>query len=276
MSIFTETSPGIMLPVPADLAVNDLVAILFTVWAAATAVVILPWVIRVWVKNKDSTPFFMFIGGIICCTIEPMLDNLGHLWWPTDLPGPAFVGYSLNVPYLIVASYPGFLGMISYWAYTKMRDGLDVKAFFQIFLLLTATDLILEMPGTALGAFVYYGDQPFKVLGYPMAWTWINAMAMLTAGFMLWTVEPHLKGIKRAFIILIPVMGGSAGYAMSGWLFWLALNWEMPMFLAYFLTLVSLPITLVIVYFFAIVVEKSSVGRETAVASAVSPAVSPA
>ena len=272
MSIFTETSPGVMLPVPDGLEVNDLVAILFSVWAAATAIVLLPWVIRVWIKDKDSTPFFMFLGGIICCTIEPMLDNLGHLWWPTDLPGPAFVGYSLNVPYLILFSYPGFLGLISYWAYTRMRNGLDKKGVFSVFALLCITDLILEMPGTALGAFVYYGDQPYEVLGYPLAWTWINALAMLTAGFVLWMVEPHLKGIQRGLVIVIPVMGGTAGYGASGWLFWLALNWEMPMVLVYFLTLMSLAFTLVFVYFIGIVVENASAGRETASVPSMSPA----
>lgn len=268
MSIFTETSPGVMLPVPADLAVNDLVAILFTVWAAATAIVLLPWVVRVWLKDKDVIPLCMFLGGIICCTIEPMLDNLGHLWWPTDLPGPAFVGYSLNVPYLIAFSYPGFLGMVSYWAYTRMRDGLDQKAFFNLFFILCFADLILEMPGTALGAFVYYGDQPYKILGYPLAWTWINAFAMFSAGFMLWAVEPYLKGAKRAFIIVIPVMGGTAGYGASGWLFWLALNWEMPMVMAYLLTLFSLGFTLVIVYFMSLAMVNSSANRQTLAAQA--------
>lgn len=268
MSIFTETSPGVMLPVPPDLAVNDLVAILFTVWAAATAIVLLPWVVRVWMKDNDPIPLCMFLGGIICCTIEPMLDNLGHLWWPTDLPGPAFVGYNLNVPYLIAFSYPGFLGMVSYWAYTKMRGGLTQKAFFQIFGILCFADLILEMPGTALGAFVYYGDQPYKILGYPLAWTWINAFAMFSAGYMLWAVAPYLKGIKKAFIIVIPVMGGTAGYGASGWLFWLALNWEMPMYLAYLLTLLSLGFTLVVVYFMSLAMEHSPANREALAAKA--------
>ena len=263
MSIFTEISPGKMLPVPEGLAVNDLVAVLFTVWAAATALVLLPWVIRVWLKDNDPTPFCMMIGGVLCSTLEPMLDNLGHLWWPTDLPGPAFIGYSLNVPYLIPCSYAGFLGMISYWTYTKMRDGIDVKGLFVVFLVVCVSDMLLEIPGTALGAYVYYGDQPFELLGFPMAWAWINAIAMLFGGFLLWAIRPHLTGMKRALIILVPVMGGSAGYGVSGWLFFLALNWEMPMYLAYLLTLISLALSLLIVYFVAMVVGNSSSGRVT-------------
>ena len=104
-----EMSPGKVLPVPEDLVVNDIVANLFTVWAGGFGLAVIPWALYRLFKSKDDLPILMIGGGFIVSILEPMLDHLGHLWWPTDLPGPAFQGFDLNIPYLIPPCYVFFI-----------------------------------------------------------------------------------------------------------------------------------------------------------------------
>ncbi|WP_342806340.1 hypothetical protein [Alteromonas sp. M12] len=258
MSIFSEISPGVVLPVPEDYFANDLVAMLFTIWGGGFAFVLIPWVLRSWIKDGDKTLMWMWLGGLICSVIEPMLDHLGHLWYPTNLPGPAFIGFDLHIPYLIPPCYVAFISMTGYWAYTKMRDGLDLKGLFMVWLIIASTDLALEIPGTATGAYTYYGDVPFKILGFPMAWSWLNGTSMLMVGFLLWLVKPHLKGNSSAFIMLVPVIAMGASYGMTAWPYFMALNWEMPVYMTYLLTVLSLLLCLLVVRFVGAVVSSQS------------------
>lgn len=251
-----EMSPGVVLPVPDDLMVNDLVANLFTIWAGGFGLAVIPWALYRLKKSNDSIPILMIIGGFICSVLEPMLDYLGHLWWPTDLPGPSFVGYSLNVPYLIPPCYVFFIAMTGYWAYLQMKKGLDLKGVFVVWFLISMTDVIMEMPGTALGAYVYYGDASFKVLGFPVAWGWLNGTSMFMTGVLLYLVEPHLKGIHRLFIIFVPIVAMGASYGATAWPYFISLNWEMPWIATRILTLVSLVFCIMMVRLSAVLVAK--------------------
>lgn len=246
-----EMSPGEILPVPADYMANEVVGMLFTVWAGGFGIAVIPWALYRWAKKNDDIPVMMIIGGFICSLLEPMLDILGHLWWPTNLPGPAFIGYDLNVPLLIPPCYVFFIAMTGYWAYLKMKQGLDVKGVFVIWLLISMTDVIMEMPGTATGAYTYYGDASFKVLGFPLAWGWLNGTSMLMTGFTLWLIEPYLKGKNRLFIIGVPIFAMGAAYGMVAWPYFMSLNWPMPWIATRLLTLLSLVLCIILVRFVA-------------------------
>ncbi len=249
-----EMSPGVILTDPADLVVNDLVATLFTVWAGSFGLAVIPWALYRLYKSGDSIPSLMIIGGLIVSVLEPMLDHIGHLWWPTDLPGPAFVGYDLHVPYLIPPCYVFFIAMTGYWAYLKMKQCLDVKGVFVVWFLISMTDLIMEIPGTALGAYTYYGDASFKIFGFPMAWGWLNGTSMFMTGVLLFLVEPYLKGTKRLLISFVPVIAMGASYGMTAWPYFMSLNWEMPWIATRVLAIFSLLLCILVVRFSAVFV----------------------
>lgn len=249
-----EIVPGDRLPVPDTYQSPEIAAVLFTIWAGGFGIAVIPWAIHRWLKQRDAVPSLMIIGGLLCSLLEPMLDHLGHLWWPLNLPGPAFAGFDLNIPYLIPPCYVFFIAMTGYWAYLRMKDGLDVKGVFTIWLLIASTDIILEIPGTATGVYTYYGDASFKILGFPLAWGWLNGTSMLAVGFLLWLVEPHLKGWNRAWIALVPVVAMGAAYGMIAWPYFMSLNWDMPWIATRLLALLSLCLSLVVVRFMAAVV----------------------
>jgi hypothetical protein len=250
-----EMSPGVILPVPADYMANEVVGMLFTVWAGGFGLAVIPWALYRLFKLKDDVPILMIVGGFICSLLEPMLDMLGHLWWPTNLPGPAFIGYDLHVPFLIPPCYVFFIAMTGYWAYLKMKQGLDVKGCFTIWLLISMTDVVMEMPGTATGAYTYYGDASFKVFGFPLAWGWLNGTSMFMTGFLLWLVEPHLKGMRRLLLIPVTITAMGASYGMTAWPYFMSLNWPMPWIGTRLLTLLSLVLCLMTIRFAAAMIS---------------------
>jgi hypothetical protein len=256
-------------PVPVDLASPELIGWLFTVWAGGFGVAVIPWALYRLFKHKDDLPMWMIGGGFICSLLEPMLDHLGHLWWPTNLPGPAFQGFDLNIPWLIPPCYVFFIAMTGYWAYTRMKAGLTVKGVFLVWLMISMTDIIMEMPGTATGAYVYYGDASFKILGFPIAWGWLNGTSMLAVGALLYVVEPHLKGFNRVYLLGLVIAAMGAAYGVTAWPYFMSLNWEMPWIASRALTLVSLGMSLVLVRAIAEVVSKK---EESSVQATLAPA----
>lgn len=250
---------GKILPVPPDLMAPELVGWLFTIWAGGLGIAVFPWALYCLFKKKNDLPILMCLSGLIVSLLEPMLDTLGHLWWPTNLPGPAFIGFDLHIPWLIPPCYVFFIAMTGYWAFLQMKKGLTVKGVFIVWLLIASTDIIMEMPGTALGAYVYYGDASFKVLGFPLAWGWLNGTSMLAVGALLYIVEPHLKGWNRLYITLVCVAAMGAAYGVTAWPYFMSLNWDgLPWIATRGLTVLSLLLSLLLVRFIAAGVAKNS------------------
>lgn len=240
------SGPGTILPNSPDYVAPEWVAIGFSWWAGIFALLVLPWILGKLIKKKDSVPLFMWFGGLICSLLEPMICHLGHIWWANNMPGVAFSGFGLNIPYLIPPCYVFFMAMTGYWAYTQFQRGLRVKGVFRVFALIAMTDVILEIPGTAAGAHQYYGDVPFKVLGFPLVWGCFNGLSMLMVGFVLWVVAPHLKGARRPLIMLVPVSTMGATYGMVAWPYFLAINWPLPLYAMYLWTLLSFALSMLL------------------------------
>lgn len=250
---------GVILNIPPDVVAPHLIGLLFTIWAGAFGITVIPWAIWRLVSNKDDVPLWMIAAGLICSLLEPMLDLLGHLWWPPSLPGPAFIGYGISVPALIPPCYVFFISMTGYWAYTRMKAGIDMKGLFLVWLLISSTDIIMEMPGTAFGAYVYYGDASFKILGFPLAWGWLNGTSMLMVGVLLYAIEPILKGRQRAFLALSSVMAMGASYGATAWPYFMSLNWDgLPWIATRLLTPASLGLCITLVYFSGLYLTRST------------------
>jgi hypothetical protein len=227
----------------------------FTIWAGGMAIVVLPYVIKR-LRAGDSIPLYIWFGGFICSVCEPMLDHLGHLWWPHNLPGPAFSGYDLGVPLLIPPCYVFFIAMTGYWVYTKMDKGLQVKHVFWVFALAAARDMILEYPGLSLDVYKYYGYVPTRIGPFPWFWAWTNGAAMMTVGFVIYLAMPYLKKnpSKRPFALLIPITGFMAAYGIVGTPYFMALHWPFPKGVQWLLAAWSLAMAVLLVRVIAYVV----------------------
>lgn len=244
------------LPVPTDYQAGNVSMWLFTLWAGGFALLVLPYVLYRLVKHHDPVLLFTWIGGFICSLGEPMLDHLGHLWWPTNLPGPAFSAYDLNVPLLIPPCYVAFVAMTGYFAYRMMKRGLSVRQVFYVWLAIASTDLALEFPGVLTNVYRYYGREPFYLGNFPMHWGWLNGTGMLMVGFLLWLVVPRLQGIRKALVLLVPVTAFLGSYGMTSWPAFMSINANLSAFWMDVVDLGSLGLCLLMVWGVAEAVAK--------------------
>jgi hypothetical protein len=249
------------LPVPSDYRANHTAAVLFTIWAGGFALLALPYCIHRLRKYQDVVPLFAWLGGFILSLGEPMLDYLGHLWWPTNLPGPAFKGYGLNVPLLIPPCYAFFVSMTGYFAYRQFQRGLTVKGVFYVWLAILSTDFALEFPGVLTDVYKYYGKQPFYIGNFPLHWAWLNGTGFLVVGFLLWALVPRLQGAQTALILLVPLFAFLGSYGMTAMPAFASLNWHMSPVVQHIVDLSSLGLSLIVVRAIAEVVHT----RETVV-----------
>lgn len=249
--ITTHSYPGLTLPVPPDFLANETAMWLFTIWAAGAAILILPWTIVRQVKHRDSMPLLCWIGGLIASLNEGTIDFNLHLWWPTNLPGPAYEIFGLAVPWFMVFAYCFFLGMAGYWAYLRIERGITVKGVFIVWLLLGLSDVLLEYPGVIFDVYEYYGEHPFEFWGYPWWQAWTNATGYLLLGLMLWVFVPLLNGWSKLAIALLPVLAFHGAWGAVAWPNYIALNFhgvsEIPVFWRWVLSALSLVLCLITV-----------------------------
>ena len=261
-NLMTQMSIGNTLPVPSDFMAGETSRWLFTIWAGGFALLVLPWALYRMLKKQDWVPILVWLGGFIASLNEGTIDFNLHLWWPTNLPGTAYETFGLKVPWLIPPCYAFFVSMTGYWAYRKMKDGLDVKGVFRVWLLVALTDVVMEYPGVIFRVYEYYGDHPFEFYGFPWWQAWTNATGFLMLGFLLWLFVPILQGWKKAAILLLPVLGFHGAWGAVAWPNYMALNFhgpfEIPVIGKWLLSAFSLGVCLVVVSGIAAIAAKDA------------------
>jgi hypothetical protein len=222
---------------------------LFTFWAGGFAFLLLPYCIYRRVKHGDPVALYAWIGGWIVSLGEPVLDILGHIWFPTNLPGPAFVAYGVHIPLLIPPAYVFVVCMTGYFAYRMFCRGITTKGVFLVWLVVSLADPFLELPGVLANVYKYYGEQPFYLANFPLHWAWMNGTGMMTVGLSLYVITPLLRENKLPMFLLIlaPCAGWFASYGLIGWPTFLALNIDASIAVKSLIDLVSLALALIVI-----------------------------
>ena len=241
-------------PVPLSYHAGSTGRWLFTLWAGGFALAVLPYVFWRLAKFRDYVPILMWLGGLICSFGEPMLDRLGHLWWPLNLPGPAFKGYDLSVPLLIPGCYAFFASGMGYIAYRYFTKGITMRQVWILWLCLASTDLALELPGVGANVYKYYGREPFYAFNFPLHWVWMNGTAMMLIGFLAYVLVPRLKGWRQLWVLAITVSGFLGSYGIVGWPAFMSLNFKMSSGMQHIVDLGSLVLCLGVIRVIAEVV----------------------
>ncbi|GAA4736842.1 hypothetical protein GCM10023199_12750 [Actinomycetospora chibensis] len=241
--------PPMILPSPPDFSAGPIAGWFFTLYAGAAVIIIaLVWATYTGFRKHNWLPLILIGGGFLCSLLEPMLDLLGHLRWANDLPFFVFTNFGIDIPLLIPFCYAAFLGLEPYFVYLVLKRGVTVKQLFMVYAVCGLTDAVMETPGLLLNVYEYYGVQPYSFLKFPYWWGFLNGLCFLTIGFVIWYLEPRLKGFQRAWFLVIPptVMAGT--YFSVGWPHFLALNSTLPVWLKWVATTIMMAGCLVWVY----------------------------
>lgn len=213
---------------PRQLQAADPEGVIYTVFLAALFVGVVGWLIFEAVRRRSALPILLLVGGAVTSLQEPMLDVLGLVWWPENLPGPAFTIFDRPMPYLVPIGYTFYVAGGAYVVYRLIAGGTSARKLFKVALALEAADIFFEMPWLSLGVYEYYGSQPFEVFEFPLWWAPVNGTAPFLAGLVLYVLLPRLEGWRIALAAAVPPLCWAGVYGASAWPTFAALNADVP------------------------------------------------
>ncbi len=223
----------------------------------------LVWALLRLVRIRDEVPLLMWAGALIAVAAEPILDVLCHIWYAPDLPATIVTGWGIKVPLLVGLAWAFFVGMTGYLAYRLMDKGLTAPGTFKLMGGYMLLDAALEYPALTGGAWQYYGGQPFRLFGFPLWMTWINATGMILGGFLVWILAPRLSGAWRLVILLAPGAGYLTAWTVLGWPNYLALEWNPPVAVRVAMSSFSLVFCLLVIRGIAACIAPRGSGEES-------------
>jgi hypothetical protein len=184
--------------------------------------------VTVWValesrRSRSAVPLLILIGAALTSLQEPIYDIVGAVWYP-DRDTVAYVrAFNVSIPLWLIPGYSWYIGGLGNYMVKVMRDGVT-RPLWHYYFLFWIANFALEMPGLNLGIYRYYGDQPFRVLGFPLWMAVTNGLMPLMIGAIFNGLRDILVGPAALFtLVLVPMVVGATQIA-AGWPTWLALN----------------------------------------------------
>ena len=181
--------------------------------------------VRHLIKGKGPLLLYCIIGGALAATMEPVVDVLGLVYLKEEGALGTFTILDRTMPLYICFVYPWYVGGLGYLAYRLFQYGVTTRMLFAIWAADAVIDVFLESPGILAGTYLYYGNQPFDIWGFPLWWGFVNPVMPMLAGALIYKLKPHFdKPWKLAAAIpIIPMADGIANGA-TAWPMWATLN----------------------------------------------------
>ncbi|BBY80197.1 hypothetical protein H7I53_15640 [Mycolicibacterium pulveris] len=193
-------------PATAELVITTIMAVVVAGFVVAA---VLDW-------RRSGRPIFllMLLGGLVCSFNESTVDILGHCYFPAD----GWIVYSAfdhAVPLWVVLAYVVFFGGLSYLMAMAFKRGATRKNMWTGIAIFGVLNLLLEFPMLASGLYVYYGDQPFEIGGFPISWLVINSLGSLFAAVVITRLDWFFTGARQVLIVFVPFTTYMASWALA-------------------------------------------------------------
>jgi hypothetical protein len=185
-----------------------------TVITAILAVVAAGFVVAAvlhWRRSGKPDFLLMLLGGAICSFNEETVDVLGHCFFPND-------GWTMHeffgrgIPAWVVLGYVIFFGGLPYLMALAFQHGVTRRTMWTGIGIFWVLNVALEIPVLSTGLYLYYGNQPFEIGGFPISWLVINSLGSLFGAVVLTRLAWFFAGPRRLLVLLVPF----ATY-MSSW-----------------------------------------------------------
>lgn len=202
---------------PLDLTVSASNSMIPLVALGAVAAIGVVWSLVDWARTGRVRFFAVLVGGLATCQLEPFADVLGLVWFPEHDQAHAFTSMGVPIPWWVVMGYICLFGLMT-WASLRHLESNPSKRQFWVFsagMLLTAC--VFEWLLLASHAYLYYGVQPLKVMGYPLYWMTLNSGACLLAALVMYRFGSFFAGYRAFATILLIPSADAAVMLVTGW-----------------------------------------------------------
>jgi hypothetical protein len=162
--------------------------------------------------RRTGTPLLLMasLGGAVASVNEPVMDILARVWF-YDGGGQwtAFTTYGRPIPIWLPMAYFAFFGAAPYFMARYLRKGFlggsDSFPWWRAAAVPVGLNLLLEMPLLQSGLYIYYGYQPYTVLGLPLYWCLINGLAVMLDCAIMLRLGHLFTGPRVLLYLLVPV-----------------------------------------------------------------------
>jgi hypothetical protein len=220
---------GFELPAPPSGLVYPQTAQLVATWLAGAALVAtVLYALWEWRRTRSPLMLVFLAGGAVCYLNEPIDDLLGLVWYPRPGQWTVFTTFG-PVPWWGLFVYIVFFGAVPYLALRSMRrTGVSVRSTWTWFGAFFVLDALIEQPIIHSGLYVYYGDPPFEVLGFPLYWMFINAGGPMLEATILLAAPRFFTGARALLVLPLGMVCDIASSTAVGWPIFSALNAQAP------------------------------------------------
>ena len=208
-----------MIPHPIEFHADPGAAWTFMAVGAAFFLASAAWALRESLRHRNALAWLALLGGAIASLEESWIDHIIQLWYPYDSPWILFEGMGTPQPLYIHLIYPGFIGLGAYATYLGLRRDPGGRMLWPTFVAIMVMDLLFEGGATSAHVFYYYGPQPFQLVhdGWPAWVAPINAAGPMAAGWLMYRLEPTLRGARRLLFALLPPLAYTGVYGAASW-----------------------------------------------------------
>lgn len=200
---------------PRDMVTPETMNVITTTGIILVVVAMLVFAIRVWRSTGDRTGLLMLGGGIICSFNEPIVDIMGRCYFAEQGSWDVYEMFGRTMPVWLIGAYVVYFGGLSWLTSRALQKRPSRSQVYKGLLAFAVVDLLLEYPNLAAGMYTYYGDQPFELFGFPLAWLTINESGALLAAVLLVKFGHLLQGSRQWAILLLPVVTNFCGWVIS-------------------------------------------------------------
>jgi hypothetical protein len=196
-SVLAIAQPPWGMTTPAT-AQTIITVVLAVVVAAFVAAALIDW-------RRSGSPAFllMLVGGYVCSFNEATVDVLGHCFFPVD-GVIAYTAFGRPIPVWVVLAYIVFFGGLSYVMASAFKRGASHRAMWYGIGIFGVLNVLLEIPMLRAGLYVYYGNQPFTIGGFPVSWLVINSLGSLFGAVVVVRLSWFFTGARQLLLGLVP------------------------------------------------------------------------
>lgn len=200
------------------------------------------------VVRKDPLMLICMAAGLIASFIEPVLDVVSLVWYPSDSLFITIETFGRHIPLYVVLGYSLYFGGFTYLIYEALLKGAGAKLLWWVYVGDIISDIVFETPGLLMGVYTYYGNQPFNYWGMPLWYPFLNSGQPVLMAVIMYAMRDQLKG--WGMLWAIPMVGMTYG-AMNGavgWPVWNGLNSTASTLVVHLCGLITIALSFLVVY----------------------------
>ena len=165
-----------------------------------------------WYRTKQPTFLLLLVGGYVCSFDEPLIDFLCHCFFPAD----GWIGHTVfhrSIPIWVILAYVVFYGGLTYVLSVAFARGVTRRALWISIGIWGALNLAMEIPLLESNLYVYYGDQPFVVGGFPLSQLVFNAFGSLLGAVVVTRLSWLFAGARQLLLLVVPFVTFMSSWA---------------------------------------------------------------